>query len=160
MFLMSLRQLQCLFLCDQLLTRLFKSTLMLLFFKIKSKQKNRKIKIYKKNKCEKKKVEKPNCFFELFDHQVCLETKQLKIIKSFTYKQMISPKKQELVREANKKSINKPSLPENMKKYDPLSFSPHLPPLVRTVFPYSFPLLRTLSRPCKPTPFTITIFNP
>jgi hypothetical protein len=47
-----------------------------------------------------------------------------------------------------------------MKKYDPLSFSPHLPPLVRTVFPYSFPLLRTLSRPCKPTPFTITIFNP
>lgn len=66
----------------------------------------------------------------------------------------------ELVREANKKSINKPSLPEKMKKYDPLSFSPHLPPLVWTIFPCSFPLLRTLSRPCKPTPFTITIFNP
>jgi hypothetical protein len=57
MFLMSLRQLQRLFLCDQLLTRLFKSTLMLLFFQNKIKiKKIEKSKFTKRTNVKRKKL--------------------------------------------------------------------------------------------------------
>jgi hypothetical protein len=58
----------------------FELLLMLLFFKkIQNTKKKWKIKMNKGIKYKKKEVEGPNYFFGLLGHQVCLETKQLKI---------------------------------------------------------------------------------